>query len=113
MPVLYLRTPGGVLFPTAEPKDTPTSKPVRTTTTDKRALRSLMLSSFNNDELEALCWDAQGLLEEAGITLSVSLEMVGGGSKTAIVMNLIEYFDRRGYLDYLVQAVRNARPGKI
>jgi hypothetical protein len=31
----------------------------------------------------------------------------------AIVMNLIEYFDRRGHLEHLVQAVRNARPGMI
>ena len=72
-----------------------------------------MLSAFDNDELEALCWDAQGLLEEAGIDLPVNLEIVGGGSKTAIVMNLIDYFERRGYLDYLVQAVRNERPGQI
>jgi hypothetical protein len=81
---------------------------------DKRALRSVMLSAFNTDELEALCWDAQGLMEEAGLgDVMVSLEMVGGGSKMAIVMNLIEYFDRRGHMEYLVQAVRNARPGLI
>lgn len=125
VPVLYLRTSGGALFPKAEPEpvgqhvgkkrppSSSTEEAPRTTTVDKRALRSLMISSFNMDELQALCWDAQGLLEEAGIDLPVSLELVGGGSKTAIVMNLIDYFDRRGYLDYLVQAVRNARPGRI
>ena len=126
VPVLYLRTPGGVLFPKTEPEATirrggrrgvPTRLPLeakRTSAVDKRALRSVMLSAFNTDELEALCWDAQGLMEEAGLgDVMVSLEMVGGGSKMAIVMNLIEYFDRRGHMEYLVQAVRNARPGLI
>jgi hypothetical protein len=80
---------------------------------DKRALRGVMLSAFNTDELEALCWDAQGLLQDEGIDLAVSLEMVGGGSKLAIVMELIGHFERRGHLEYLVQAVRNARPGVI
>jgi hypothetical protein len=80
---------------------------------DKRALRGVMLSAFDTDELEALCWDAQGLLQDEGIDLAVNLEIVGGGSKMAIVMNLIEYFDRRGHLEHLVQAVRNARPGMI
>jgi hypothetical protein len=125
VPVLYLRTPGGMLFPAAEPEAAPEPKglpsrgtrslaePARPTAVDKRALRGLMIGSFNMDELQALCWDAEGSLSQAGIELPVSLEMVGGGSKTAVVMNLIDYFDRRGYLDYLVEAVRNARPGRI
>jgi hypothetical protein len=126
VPVLYLRTPGGMLFPKAGPEAatppsdrwtvtaSPRGEAARPAAVDKRALRSAMISAFSNDELEALCWDAQGLLEEAGIRdVQVSLEMVGGGSKTAIVMNLIEHFDRRGHLDYLVRAVRSARPGKI
>jgi hypothetical protein len=125
VPVLYLRTPGGVLFPKAEPETAaqPAGRPSAATTSpagterpvtvDKRALRSLMISSFNTDELQALCWDAEGSLRDAGIEMPVSLEMVGGGSKTAIVMNLIDYFDRRGHLDHLVRAVRTARPGRI
>ena len=126
VPVLYLRTPGGVLFPKTEPESTiqrggragartrPQAEVMRTSAVDKRALRSVMISAFNTDELEALCWDAQGLMEEAGLgDVMVSLEMVGGGSKMAIVMNLIEHFDRRGQLEYLVQAVLNARPGLL
>ncbi len=126
VPVLYLRTPGGTLFPKAErtvavaaSKGLPSrgirslDESARPPAVDKRALRSLMISSFNTDELQALCWDAEGSLEEAGIELSVSLEMVGGGSKTAVVMNLIDYFDRRGHLDHLVRAVRTARLGRI
>jgi hypothetical protein len=82
---------------------------------DRRALRNLLISAFDIDGLETLCWDAAALLEEAGIELRepVSIEMVGGGSKSAIVKNLIDYFEMRGYLDYLVQAVRDARPGRI
>jgi hypothetical protein len=125
VPVLYLRTSGGVLFPRPEPEAEgrragqqgvstgPPQQTKRTSAVDKRALRGVMLSAFDMDELEALCWDAQGLLQDEGIDLAVSLEMVGGGSKMAIVMNLIEYFDRRGHLEHLVQAVRNARPGLI
>ena len=125
VPVLYLRTSGGVLFPRPEPEaegrragqqGVSTGPPVetkRTSAVDKRALRGVMLSAFNTDELEALCWDAQGLLQDEGIDLAVSLEMVGGGSKLAIVMELIGHFERRGHLEYLVQAVRNARPGVI
>ena len=127
VPVLYLRTRGGSLLPSGEPElaarfeeragtqpKTRQSKPSkRAPDVDKRALRGVMLSSFDLDELEALCWDAAGLLEDDGIDLSVNLDMVGGGSKTAIVMNLIDYFDRRGYLAYLVRAVRSARPGQI
>jgi hypothetical protein len=125
VPVLYLRTSGGVLFPRPEPEAKgrragqqgvstgPPQEMKRTSAVDKRALRGVMLSAFDTAELEALCWDAQGLLQDEGIDLAVNLEIVGGGSKMAIVMNLIEYFDRRGHLEHLVQAVRNARPGMI
>ena len=125
VPVLYLRTPGGVLFPRAEPeaKSEPEglprrgarspAEPTRSTAVDKRALRSVMINSFNTEELQALCWDVEGSLKDVGIDVQVGLELVGGGSKTAVVMNLIDYFDRRGYLEYLVEAVRSARPGKI
>jgi len=40
----------------------------------------------------------------------VNLEMVGGEGKRAKVLNLIQYLERRGYLSYLVSAVRKARP---
>ncbi len=43
----------------------------------------------------------------------VDPEIVGGSGKPAQVLNLIQYLDRRGYLDYLVKAVRRARPGII
>jgi hypothetical protein len=80
---------------------------------DKRALRQTIVESFDVEEVETLCADVQQDLDEDGIALQVSLEMVGGTGKTARVRRLIDYLDRRGYLGYLVDAVRRARPGTI
>jgi hypothetical protein len=80
---------------------------------DKRALRQAVVESFDVEEVETLCADVQQDLDEDGIALQVSLEMVGGTGKTARVRRLIDYLDRRGYLGYLVDAVRRARPGTI
>jgi hypothetical protein len=127
VPVLYLRTTGGTLFPKAEPdpgsrrgtrQRPPTDSrgdATHTSAVDRRALRDLMISAFDLTGLDELCWDAAALLEEEGIEIGepINVQMVGGGSKRAIVMNLIDYFEMRGYLEYLVQAVRNARPGRI
>jgi len=76
---------------------------------DKRALREAIVKNFSLEEVEVLCADVQQALEDAGVELQVNLEMVGGVSKAARVLNLIEYLDRRGRLDYLVAAVRAAR----
>ena len=45
-----------------------------------------------------LCDDVQADLKARGINEQVNLEMVGGSSKTAIVLNLITYLERRGHL---------------
>ncbi len=80
---------------------------------DKRNLREAMIGAFSKEELDVVCSDIQEALEDRGIQLQVSLEMVGGGSKSAQILNLIQYLDRRGYLGYLVAAVRRERPGLI
>ncbi len=80
---------------------------------DKRALREAMIQAFSVEELQVLCSDIQDDLASNGISLLVSLEMVGGSSKSAQILNLIQYLDRRGYLSYLVRVVRTARPGII
>lgn len=80
---------------------------------DKRALRQTIVESFDVEEVETLCADVQQDLDEDGIALQVSLEIVGGTGKTARVRRLIDYLDRRGYLGYLVDAVRRERPGTI
>jgi hypothetical protein len=80
---------------------------------DKRALREAMMKAFSTDEIEILCSDVQEALADAGIELQVNLDVVGGNSKGVQVLNLITYLERRGYLGYLEQAVREARPGSI
>ncbi len=126
VPVLYLRAIDGVLFPQAEVKPPAVGGPGPTapsvtgpgpkpdsTTVDKRALREAMIKAFSTEDLEILCSDVQDALGDAGIDLQVNLELVGGSGKAMQVLNLIEYFSRRGYLDYLLKAVREARPGII
>ena len=71
------------------------------------------MERFSVDEIEALCADVEGALEEKGVSLQVNLEMVGGSGKVGKVLNLIGYLDRRDYLGYMVEAMRQARPGVI
>jgi hypothetical protein len=103
--------PAGVLHQASEPSapESPESQaPV-----DKRALREAVVQAFSLDELELLCADIEHDLTANGIALQVNLDVVGGGGKPGKVLNLIGYLDRRGYLAYLVTAVRRARPGMI
>jgi hypothetical protein len=80
---------------------------------DRRALREAMVRVFSLEELETLCADVEQALKRAGTPVQVNLEIVGGSGKPAKVLRLIQYLDRRGYLDYLVRAVRSARQGII
>ena len=80
---------------------------------DKTSLRKAMVKAFSTGELEILCSDIQTGLADDGIELQVSLGAVGGSGIEVQVLNLIEYLDRRGHMAYLVDAVRQARPGII
>jgi hypothetical protein len=103
-------------FTTGSDLNAPTTQPRPQTPdalVDRRALREAMIQAFSIEDLQELCSDIQADLAFIGISLPVSLEMVGGGSKSAQVLNLIQYLDRRGYLPYLVKSVRTARPGII
>jgi hypothetical protein len=102
---IYAAPPSG-----ARPQPTPGTA---ATSIDKRALREAMIPAFSITDLEILCDDVQADLESNGVKLQVNLETVGGGSKPAQVLNLIQYLDRRGYLEYLVAAAQRARPGII
>lgn len=126
VPVLYLRAIDGVLFPKSSGLSggaigpsarvgNPASARVAVgqAPVNKRELREAMLKGFSSDELEFLCRNVQDSLADVGIELQVNLDVVGGGSKPMQVLNLIEYLSRRDYLDYLVKAVREARPGII
>jgi len=93
-------------------KPSPSTVPTwQRTVTDKRALREAIVAVFTLEELEALCADIEQDLSDNGVVLQVDLEIVGGTTKTVQVLRLIEHLDRRGYLDYLVRAVRRRRPG--
>jgi len=55
----------------------------------------------------------QQKLENNQIALQVDSEMVGGTGKSRKILRLIEYFDKRGYLCYLVDVVRKDQPDII
>jgi TIR domain-containing protein/effector-associated domain 7 (EAD7)-containing protein len=80
---------------------------------DKIALREVLVKKFDVQELEELCFEIHEELASDGIDLMLSLEVVGGKTKPSQVLNLIHYLDRRGYLHYLVRAVRKNRPAAI
>jgi Effector-associated domain 7 len=86
---------------------------VESESVDKTTLRDAVVQAFDLEELAGLCFDITQRMQSAGIDLSVDLDLIGGATKTIKVQNLILYLDRRGYLDYLVAAVRRARPGRI
>ncbi len=126
VPVLYLRADEekGILFPASDGERTTggldstlTSKTTQTSApadhVDPRALRVAMIQAFNLEELELLCMDVEANLREDGNSQLVNLEIVGGGSKPAMILNLIQHMERRKLLPYLVKAVRSARPGLI
>lgn len=85
----------------------------RRTAVDKRALREAVVQAFSLEDLDVLCADVEQDLAKDSIELQVNLEMVGGSGKTGKCLKLIDYLDHRGYLAYLVTAVRRERPGII
>lgn len=86
---------------------------LRRTAVDARALREAIVAAFSLEELDVLCADVQQALAADGVDLPLDLELVGGLGKRGKVLNLIRYLERRGYLAYLVAAVRRERPGII
>jgi hypothetical protein len=79
---------------------------------DKRALRHAILEAYSLEELELLCADLEEQLNARGHGIRLSLEELGGSSKPAKVLNLIEFLDRRHLLNTLVETVRQQRPGQ-
>ena len=63
---------------------------------DARDLRNLIVEHFDKEGLAELCAEVQADLEVRAINLQVNLDMVGGSSKTNIVLNLINYLESRG-----------------
>jgi hypothetical protein len=114
VPVLYLRSVDGVLFPqdNSQP-DSPKQPTSPGGQVNLRQLREAMCRYFSVEELEVLCSDIQDSLARSGTPLPLSLDVVGGTTREIKVLNLINYLDHRGFLDVLVKAVREARPGTI
>jgi hypothetical protein len=82
---------------------------------DQTSLRKAILKHFTIEEEAVLCADVKQALANDGVELDLDLDAVGGPAQgeEAMVLNLIEYLDRRGYLSYLIHAVRQARSGVI
>jgi hypothetical protein len=124
VPVLYMRADQGTLFPAAPdraptrsandaPRATPSPGPSPASSDpaqpiDKIRLREAIIRQFSEEDLALLCDDLTSAIGQ-----DISLEVVGGASKPAKVLNLIQYMDRRSWLPALVKAVRSARPGSI
>jgi hypothetical protein len=126
VPVLYQRANDDVLFARASRTTEAASRnvaaggglaggiPAAQSRTDKLALRTALVNYFSREELDALCFDLQEELRVKGLNEGpINLEVVGGNSKTAMVLNLIQYLERRNLLPHLVELVRSSRPGVI
>ncbi|MFL5653949.1 MAG: TIR domain-containing protein [Ktedonobacteraceae bacterium] len=79
----------------------------------KVVLLEEIIKYFNLEDLKVLCAYVERALARDGIEIQVNLDMVGGDGMQIRVLNLIEYLERRGYLAYLVSAVRLNRPGVL
>jgi S1-C subfamily serine protease len=66
---------------------------------DRRALREGLIASYNLEELQTVCYD-----------LAIEYEDLTGESKTKKAIALIEYVQRRGRLDALLEYCRRDRP---
>lgn len=80
---------------------------------NRRQIRDALFAAFSLEELDILCADIQDDLQEAGIRELLNMELVGGSGKQGKVLKLIEYLSNRGYLQYLADAIRRARPGLL
>lgn len=79
--------------------------------TNKTALRQAIMKAFDVDDLKLLCTDVTQDLANVGIQLQVDLETIGGnGGREIKIQELIDYLDRRSYLDYLTDAIHRVRP---
>lgn len=94
-------------------KQAAASNEVAPVTITRGRLRSAIEKGFNATELATLCADVQDALESRGVDLPVSVEEVGGATKSAQVLNLVTYLERRGHLPELIRAVQALRPGLL
>jgi hypothetical protein len=89
--------------------------PATASAVNRTSLRKAIVQSFSVGEEAVLCADVNQDLADDGVELDLDLDVLGGEAQgeEPMVLSLIEYLDRRGYLSYLVHAVRRERPGII
>ncbi len=99
--------------PQSEAADLAANHIAATVAPDKSALRRAIQDTYSVEELELLCADVQERLTVRGHQVRVSRDDVGGATKPAIVLNLVEFLDRRRLLPVLIEIVREQRPGRL
>lgn len=127
-PVLYMRAKDGIILDLAkkiEGKDAREEIIQESRTKDetlkklskpsgrinRAALRKSMAKVFTREDLILLCADIEQDLKTDGLDLEVSLDQVTNNTRLEIqILDLIEYLENRGYLDYLVKEVLQHRP---
>ncbi|MGM0386607.1 MAG: CHAT domain-containing protein [Actinomycetota bacterium] len=99
----------------AEVADRLGESPAAPSSVSVTVLRRTIVKSFTVDELALLCDDVRQTVADDGVELDLDLDAVGGRNQPeeVLVLKLIQYLERRGFLSYLVQQVRVARPGKL
>jgi len=71
---------------------------------NRTALRRELLAAYDRTRLSLLCADISERLRQARVGERVDLDIVGGDKLEKIILNLIEYLDRRGWLQHLLDA---------
>lgn len=81
---------------------------------DKRMLRKALIGAYSMEELEILCADIEQHLTNGGVSLSVRLELAGKRANLeGKALDIIEYLDRHGHLQYLPLTMLQDRPHKV
>jgi hypothetical protein len=62
------------------------------------------INKRDRNQLESICLRLTATLQARGLDQSVDFDTVGGSSKQGMVLNLIQYCDRRGWLGDLIDA---------
>src|SRR5439155_12053190 len=80
---------------------------------DEVLLRARVERAFSTDELKLLCANVQQRVLNSGRDLAVDLDTVGGDTKAVLVLNLVEYLKRHGFVRFLLEAIDQERPGLL
>jgi hypothetical protein len=117
-PVLYLRAEGESLF--SQQAERLASPGLPSTPNgagqegaiDRVRLRNFLAQNFSlrNQDFDLLCDNLSQTYQSKGV--KVSMEDIGGSTAQAVALNLIQYMDRRGWLQYLFEQAMKDRPDK-